>query len=362
MSKHIGLICLLSTVIFFANALSVSAAEADEIGKTLNTSSTEMTKNKRSTEKPVEKGTAEKQKPKRRMPPWGDKYPAADSIFRIARTSMKNEQNAPEFIAALERTIAKYPDYPMKGYLLYYLGLNARTKGDFPKATHAFEEALKAKPEIAYRTPIVSYLKTAKNGALLRMINIVCIAVLLIILLPSLISLAHKSAADLPWSRIFTVYAVALSLWAITALLLPRLYGSLAIEPGLYPKPTLSNASIGQIGDASLRALLGYGLFAILATLPVIIAASRIKTGTVRTSVSSIGVIAVVCSLMGLYSARHIYTDSRYDGKSNRFVFFIESITDPDKIPDVMFPLFDKKYREHLLEERKVPVKEKYLK
>ena len=360
MKQHTGLICLLAAVFIFTNAQS-SAAAGDEASRGAQSASPmEVNENRLSTETAVNDST-KKEQPGRRMPPWGDKYPEADSIFRVARTTMKDERNTPEFIASLEQTIAKYPDYPMKGFLLYYLGLNARTKGDFAKATQAFGEALKAKPDLAYKTPVVSYLKTAKNRALLRLINIICIAVLLITLLPSLIVLTRKSASNLPWSRILALYGAVLALWAIVALLLPRLYGSLAIEPGLYPKPTLSNASIGQIGDGALRALLGYGLFAILATLPVIIAASRLKAQAVRTAVSAAGVIAVAGSLMGLYTARHIYTNSRYDGKSNRLVFFIESITDPDSIPGVMFPLFDEKYREHLIKERTVPVEEKYL-
>jgi hypothetical protein len=361
MRKRTGLIFLLATVFLFPIARSSFAAGEDTNGPP-STAPTEMKANQPLTAPSGNDAVKEGEKPKRRMPPWGDKFPEADSIFRVARTTMKDELNAPEFVASLEETIRKYPEYPMKGFLLYYLGLNARTGGDFAKATQAFKEALKAKPDIAYKTPIVSYLKTAKNGALLRIINIVCIAVLLISVLPSLIALTRESAADLPWGRMLAVYGVVLALWAAIALLLPRLYGSLAIEPGLYPKPTLSNASIGQIGDGALRALLGYGLFAILATLPVVVAVSRLKTGTVRTFAGIFGVIAVVGSLMGLYTARHLYTDSRYDGTTNRLVFFIKSITDPDEIPGVMFPLFDEQYRKHLIKERTVPVEEKYLK
>lgn len=357
MKTRINLIWLLCAFIVIATASVLYADDSEEIKREESVITTKTIKPQETSANSTQKAME-----KKKMPPWGDKYPEADSVFRAARKSMKSERNAPEFIAKLEQTIAKYPDYPMKGFLLYYLGLNARTNGDFSKAVKAFEEALKAKPDIAYKTPIVSYLKTAKNRALLRMIYIICSVLLLMALIPSLIGLTQKNAAELPWRRIVTVYGVTLALWAAIAFLLPRLYGSLAIEPGLYPNPTLSNVSIGQIGDASLRALLGYGLFAILATLPIIIATTRIQKQTLKTIVSVIGVMVVIGSSMGLYSTRHIYTDSRYDSESNRLVFFIKSITNPDEIPDVMFPMYDEKRRAHFLKNREVKAGEKDLK
>lgn len=352
MKTRVKLICLLSWVIVMATACVLWA------GETAN-----PTKAAGQQEAAATSGQKEM---KKRMPPWGDKYPEADAVFRDTRKSMKNAQNTPEFIATLEQTIAKYPDYPMKGYLLYFLGLNARTHGDYAKAVTAFEDALEAKPDIAYKTPIVSYLKAAKNRAVLKMIRIVCTVLLLLVLVPSLFGLTLKSAGELPWRRILTVYGVTLIIWAAIVFLMPKLYGSLAVEPGLYPNPTLSNTSIGQIGDDALQALLGYGLFAILATLPIIIAAGRIPKQAVRTMASVAGVIVVVGSLMGLYGVRHLYTDSRYDAGSNRLVFFIKSITNPAEIPDEMFSLYDENRRAHFLKDRelkrKLKAEEKNLK
>lgn len=120
-----------------------------------------------------------------------------------------------------------------------------------------------------------------------------------------------------------------------------------------FPKPVLSDFRLGQIGDEPLRALLAYGLGAILATLPIVASTARIRRPGLRRMLTILGVLAVVGTLLGLYAIRHLYVNARYQADSNRLVFLVRSIDSIKEVPDEMLPLYDKDFVRKIQESRK---------
>lgn len=279
--------------------------------------------------------------------------PEADSILNEARLNTGDLASAPGLIDGLERMANKFPGYKYRADLYYYLGFNEQTLGEYSKAANAFQTALKIEPAIATETPIISYLRAAKNHTFIRVSNFLLIGLLIITLVPSIWQLTRKDMAGIKWGRIFSLYLIISALYAVIIFLLPVVFGSLKSGLEEFPKPVLSNFHIGQIGDQPLMALLGYGIGAILATLPVVTSASRIKSNVTKNVLTTVGVILVMFSVMGLYGIRHLFLQAKYNNEQNRFVFLSKSIDSMNDVPDVMFPLYEKDFVKRILERRK---------
>lgn len=135
------------------------------------------------------------------------------------------------------------------------------------------------------------------------------------------------------------VFSVPAALLAVPVLLA----GAAALIVARMPRP-------GQIGDLPLLALLGYGIAAILSTLPIVAACSLLEKRSARISLSFLGCIAVIVAVMGLYAVRHLYVDSQYDSNAKRFVFLVKSINNLKEVPDEMLPLYDKDFAKRIME------------
>ena len=281
----------------------------------------------------------------------------ADAVLNEARANLGDAAAARQRIARLEGVAARFPDYKFRADALYYAGLNWQTLGQDDQAAAAFEAALRVEPDIAKETPIVAYLKAARGHTFVRRANLVLLAVLVAVLVPALGRLTRADAATLPWGRLFAVYGAVVAVWTALVLLLPATLGPPGSGLADFPKPTLSNFRLGQIGDGPLRALLGYGAGAILATLPVVAAAARIRRPGRRIFVTTAGVLAVVTALMGLYGVRHLYADARYSAAGQRLVFLVRSIDTPRDVPDAMLPLYDTNFAARVRAARALPAK-----
>ena len=281
------------------------------------------------------------------------KYAEADALLNEARANLGDAASARQRITRLEAVLAKYPSYKYRADAFYFVGLNAQFLGATDQAIQAFESALRTEPEIADETPILSYLRAAKNQTFLRVANILLLVLLAAALLPALARLTHADAATLPWKRLFTVYAITAVGWTALVLLIPTLLGALKSGLDPFPKPVLSDYRLGQIGDTPLRALLGYGLGAILATLPIVAATARIPRPGLRRALTLLGVLAVIGAMMGLYDIRHLYVNARYQNETRRMVFLVRSVDSMQDVPDEMLPLYDDKFRQRILESRK---------
>lgn len=281
------------------------------------------------------------------------RYAKADAVFHEAKSNMGDAATAQQRIAEIKAVLKEFPDYKKRAALLYFVGLNEQTLGHYEEAASAYEQALQEAPQLATKTPIMAYLKTAKNHTFIRMTNIVLIALLIAALLPALWRLTLKDSADIVWGRIFAVYAAATAIWVGVVFLLPSLYGTLSTGLENFPKPTLSNFKIGQMGDQPLVDLLAYGIGAILASLPIVAAASRVKKPPTRIGLTVIGFVVVTGSIMGLYGIRHLFASASFSPGKDRLVFMIKSIDSPGKVPDEMLPLYDEHFRQRILDSRK---------
>ncbi len=281
------------------------------------------------------------------------KYADADEALNEARANLGDAASARQRITRLQGVLARYADYKYRADAFYFIGLNAQYLGENKQAVDAFESALRAEPEIANETPIVSYLRAVKSQVFLQVANVLLLVLLAAILLPALLRLTRADAATLPWKRLFAVYAIAAVAWTALVFLLPALLGALKSGLDPFPKPVLSEYCLGQIGDEPLRALLGYGLGAILATLPIIAATARISRPGTRRALTSLGVLSVIGALMGLYGIRYLYVNARYQGDSRRVVFLVRSVDSMQDVPDAMLPLYEKDFRQRVLESRK---------
>jgi len=280
-------------------------------------------------------------------------YATADAVLNEARLNMGNATSARQRIAKLEDVAARYPQYKFLSDAYYFIGLNEQLLKDNPRAVLAFETALKIEPDIANETPILSYLRAAKSVTFRRMADVVLLVILAATVLIALFRLTRPDAANLPWKRFVGVYLAVSIVWGVFVLLLPFLLGPphSGLEP--FPKPVLANFRIGQIGDAPLRALFGYGLGAILATLPIVAACARVRSRPIRRLSLVLGCLLAGGALLGLYTIRHLYVEARYQGSSARFLFLVRSIDTIQDIPDAMIPLYDADFAKKVRESRK---------
>lgn len=277
----------------------------------------------------------------------------ADIVLNEARANLGDAASARQRIVRLEDMLARFPDYKYRADAYYFVGLNAQLLGENDRAVRAFEDALRAEPGIADETPIASYLRAAKGRTFLRTANVALLALLAVVLLPALWRLTRADGATLPWGRLFAVYVGATAAWIALVYLLPGALGSPHAGMDAFPKPVLSDFRLGQIGDEPLRALLAYGLGAILATLPIVASTARIRRPGLRRMLTILGVLAVVGTLLGLYAIRHLYVNARYQADSNRLVFLVRSIDSIKEVPDEMLPLYDKDFVRKIQESRK---------
>ena len=278
-------------------------------------------------------------------------YRPADDALNEARMHMGSVESAAERVKRLEAIAAKFPDYAYRADVLYYLGVNNQMLKRYDAAIAAFEAALRAEPDIAKETPIVSYLTTLKGRTFTRQASATLIALLLTSLTLAFWRLT-RTDAPVRWGRLSSVYGLTLALWTALVCFLPALLGQPQTGLDPFPKPVLSDACLGQLGDVPLWALLLYGAGAILATLPIVVAASTLKRTPARALLAGLGVLAVAGSIMGLYGIRYCYADTRYDAGSKRVFFLIKNIATKEDVPDEMLPLFDKEFRKKILESR----------
>jgi len=279
-------------------------------------------------------------------------FPEADKALLEARVNLGDADDASIRIARLERMIDKYPDYPYRADLYYFIGLNAQLLGNDRKVVRALEAAAKADPAIADGTPLRGYLRTAKARTLRATMTTLLAAVLILCIVFALSQLGRPGTAALPWQRIIAVYAVTIGIWTLIAFFAPLVYGPLKAGLEKYPKPILSNYLFWETGTGALRALYAYGAAAVLATLPVIAAAAHLRKKAVRSIATVIGVIAVIGSVMGLYGMRNLFAKATFDGPTHRLVVFIKSIDSVDDVPDAMFKLYDKNFAKRVMEKR----------
>ena len=281
------------------------------------------------------------------------KYADADATLNEARANLGDNAAARQRITRLQGVLARFTDYKYRADVFYFIGLNAQYLGENQQAVAAFESALRTEPEIANETPIVAYLRAARSQVFLQLGNILLLVLLATALLPALLRLTCADTALLPWKRLFAVYAVTAVVWIALVFLLPALLGALKSGLDPFPKPVLSDYRFGQIGDEPLRALFGYGLGAILATLPIVAATARIARPGLRWALAVLGVLAVISALMGLYGIRHLYVSARYPGSCSRVVFLVRSVDSMQDVPDAMLPLYEDDFRKRVLESRK---------
>jgi tetratricopeptide (TPR) repeat protein len=280
-------------------------------------------------------------------------FTEADSVLSEARVNIGDTASANQRITKLEGVLKKYPGYPDRPEVFYYTGLNAQLCGQNNKAIQYYKAALKEKPLLAAQTSIVAYLKSAENIRFSRQVNFILIALLIITLIPALWRLTSHDAISLPWKKIFAVYSITVVVYAASVFLLPLLFGSMKSGLEAFPRPTLSNFHMGQIGDQPLMALLLYGIGAILITLPVVVATSRLKNIVIKNFLTIAGCILVVGSVMGLYGIRYLFLASKYNSKESRLVFMARSINSMKEVPDVMFPLYEEAFVKRILNSRK---------
>ena len=55
---------------------------------------------------------------------------------------------------------------------------------------------------------------------------------------------------------------------------------------------------------------------------------------------------------MGLFGIRYCYADARYDAGSKRIFFLIKNIASKEDVPEEMLPLYDKDFRQKIMESR----------
>ena len=276
----------------------------------------------------------------------------ADVVLEEARSNMGDAAAVRQRIERLQSVLDRFINYKYRADLYYYLGLNEQTLGEYDKAIQAFEAALRTEQQIAVKTPIVSYLKAAKNRTLIRTTNIALIVLLIATLCPALWRLLREDAASLPWKRLFFLYLITVAAYSAVILLLPIALGPVHSGLSSFPKPVLSNFRMGQIGDQPLLALLGYGIGAILATLPVVAAASRLRTPVMKYMAAGVGAGLVVGSVMGLYGIRHLFLNAQYNRAEHRLVFLVKSIDSMKDVPDEMLPMYDDNFRKRILDKR----------
>ena len=275
----------------------------------------------------------------------------ADIALNEARLHMGSVESAAERVKRLEALVTRFPDYPYRADMLYYIGINDQMLQRYDEAIAAFEAALRAEPDIAKETPIVSYLKALKGRTFTKRATTILIALLLTSLGLALWRLTRADPALL-WGRLVACYAATTALWAALVYFLPAWLGQPRTGLELFPKPVLSNFGVGQMGDAPLRALLLYGAGAILATLPIVTALSTLKKRPARAILAVLGVATVAGSIMGLFCLRYCYADARYDAGSKRVFFMIKNIATKEDVPDEMLPLYDKDFRQRIMTER----------
>jgi len=280
------------------------------------------------------------------------KYHEADVALNEARTHLGSVTSAAERVKRLEGMVAKFPDYEYRADMLYYVGINDQMLQRYDAAIAAFEGALKAEPDIAKETPILSYLTALKGRTFVQQTNVGLLVLLVVSLLLAFGQLMRVNAA-IPWGRLILVYGACVAIWVAIVLVLPLVLGQPRTGLDPFPKPVLSDIALGQMGDAPLRALLWYGAGAILATLPIMVAVATIRRKTLRLLLSMLGPLAVVAAIMGLYGVRYCYNDTRYDREGHRIFFLVKNIATKEDVPDEMLHLYDKSFQQRVLASRK---------
>ena len=275
----------------------------------------------------------------------------ADAALNEARMHMGSLESAAERVKRLEGIAAKFTDYPYRADVFYYIGINNQMLQRYDEAVAAFEAALRTEPDIAKETPIVSYLNALKGRTFTKRASAMLIALLLAALALAFWRLTRADASVL-WGRLSATYVLTLAFWTALVFFLPTLLGQPRTGLAPFPKPVLSNFCVGQMGDYPLRALLLYGAGAILAPLPIVIAVSTLQRRSARALLTVLGVLAVAGSVMGLFGIRYCYADARYDAGSKRIFFLIKNIASKEDVPEEMLPLYDKDFRQKIMESR----------
>ncbi len=281
------------------------------------------------------------------------RFAEADAVLNEARLATANAVAAEARIAKLEGVIERFPDYPHRAMAEYYLGLNCQVLERYDQAAKAFAAALRDKPELEFKTSIMSYLDTARRRRFASRASLGLIGVLALALVMALWRLSRADSADIRWGRTIAPFAGALVVWAALVLLVPMLLGPPAKGLEKFPTPTLVGFRLGQLGDGPLRTLGWYGVFAILAALPVVAAASRLAGAARRILLGALGVLVVAGSLMGLFTLRYCWGQSQYDAGSGRINFLVKDIATQADVPDEMLPLYDPEFRERIIQNRK---------
>jgi hypothetical protein len=282
-----------------------------------------------------------------------ERFRGADRALNEARLATSDPARARQRVARLEAVLESHPDYPYRPMVRYFLGLNLKLLGEHGRAAEAFEAALEGRPDLAHRTPIMAYLRLARQREFVERAPRFLLAALALLLLVSVLPLFRADPSRVPWRRLGAIYGPAALLWPALLLVLPPLAGTPATGLEGYPRPALVNTGLGQLGDGVLRSLLGYGLAAILAAALVAIGASLLRSRPRRAAATVAGGLLAAALVMALFYVQRCHGRASYDARGRRLVFLVKEIAWKHEVPEEMLPLYDEDFRKKIVEARR---------
>lgn len=284
------------------------------------------------------------------------KYAKADAVLNRVRFATANLKRAKGYIRDLEAVIQRYPRYEYKAEAYYFLGVNRKFAHDYTGAVEAFSHALNLKPELAQRAPIDAFIKTSRFEHRAIMIPRFAWGALAIVAVLG-VFLAVKGRAWEHVNRRSMVFAAGCFLvWLIAFFVLSAINTTSQVT-GLesYPKPVLVNTTLGTIGDAPFRGILGFGSAAVALSILFSLASSQVSSRAKRHAVNIAASLVASIALMTLCYMRFCYrTAGHIEGTAGgRMNIQIKDIVRREDIPDEMLKLYDEEFRNKVLEDRK---------